>query len=254
MKIFPAIDIKNGKCVRLTKGDFNKSTEYEKSPIDQAKEFSNQGFRDLHIVDLDGALKGEPVNGKLIEEICKLTNVNATGLKMRIQVGGGIRSIDHINKLIDAGADRVVLGTIAVEDIKFLEKACNKFKNKIAVALDVRNGFIALKGWKEQTKILASDFLMKIKDIGVSRIIYTDIERDGTLTMPNLPETLKFAKLLNYNKRIPVVVSGGVSNINHLVAIKHLTSPPELEGVIVGKAMYDGSLKGFNLVSLLRDY
>ena len=157
-------------------------------------------------------------------------------------------------QLIDAGVDRVVLGTIAVEDIKFLEKACNKFKNKIAVGLDVRNGFIALKGWKEQTKILASDFLMKIKDIGVSRIIYTDIERDGTLTVPNIPETLKFAKLLNYNERIPVVVSGGVSNINHLVAIKRHTSPPELEGVIVGKAMYDGNLKGFNLVSLLRDY
>ena len=121
MIIFPAIDIKGGKCVRLLKGDFNKSTEYEKSPIDQAKEFSDQGFRDLHIVDLDGALKGEPVNGKLIEKICKLTNVNAVGLKMRIQVGGGIRSIDHINKLIDAGVDRVVLGTIAVRDLKFLE-------------------------------------------------------------------------------------------------------------------------------------
>ena len=247
MKIFPAIDIKGGKCVRLLKGDFDKSTEYKKSPIDQAKEFSDSGFQDLHIVDLDGALKGEPVNGELIEEICKLT-------KIRVQIGGGIRSIDHIKKLIDAGVDRVVLGTIAVEDIKFLEKACNKFKNKIAVGLDVRNGFIALKGWKEQTKILASDFLMKIKDIGVSRIIYTDIDRDGTLTQPNLPETLKFAKLLNYNERIPVVVSGGVSNINHLVAIKRHTSPPELEGVIVGKAMYDGSLKGFNLVSLFRDY
>ena len=251
MKIFPAIDIKNGKCVRLTKGDFNKSTEYEKSPIDQAKEFSDQGFRDLHIVDLDGALKGEPVNGKLIEEICKLTNVNAVGLKMRIQVGGGIRSIDHINKLIDAGVDRVVLGTIAVEDIKFLEKACNKFKKKIAVALDVRNGFIALKGWKEQTKILASDFLMKIKDIGVSRIIYTDIERDGTLTQPNLSETLKFAKLLNYNERIPVLVSGGVASINDIVAIKKLTQPPELEGVIVGKAMYDGTFRDHNIVNLL---
>ena len=254
MKIFPAIDIKNGKCVRLLKGDFDKSTIYEKTPLDQAREFSNQGFRDLHIVDLDGALKGEPVNGKLIEEICKLTNLNVFGLKMRIQVGGGIRSIDHIKKLIDAGVDRVVLGTIAVEDIKFLEKACNKFKNKIAVGLDVRNGFIALKGWKEQTKILASDFLMKIKDIGVSRIIYTDIERDGTLTQPNLSETLKFAKLLNYNERIPVVVSGGVSSINDIVAIKKLTQPPELEGVIVGKAMYDGTLGDHNIVNLLADY
>ena len=247
MKIFPAIDIKGGKCVRLLKGDFNKATEYKKSPIDQAKEFSDQGFRDIHIVDLDGALKGEPVNSKLIEEICKTT-------KIRIQIGGGIRSIDHINNLISIGVDRVVLGTVAVEDIKFLENVCSKFKNKIAVALDVRNGFIALRGWKDQTKILASDFLMKIKDIGVSRIIYTDIERDGTLTQPNLSETLKFAKLLNYNERIPVVVSGGVASINDIVAIKKLTQPPELEGVIVGKAMYDGAFRDHNIVNLLRDY
>ena len=240
MKIFPAIDIKGGKCVRLLKGDFDKSTEYKKSPKDQAKEFSDQGFHDLHIVDLDGALKGEPVNGKLIEEICKAT-------QMRIQIGGGIRSIDHINKLINIGVDRVVLGTVAVEDVKFLENVCAKFKNKIAVALDVRDGFIALKGWKEQTKILASDFLMKIKDIGVSRIIYTDIERDGTLTRPNLPETLKFAKLV-FNK-IPVVVSGGVGSINEIVAVKKLEG--DLEGVIVGKAMYDGRLSQHNIVNLL---
>ena len=241
MKIFPAIDIKDGKCVRLLKGDFNKATEYKKSPTDQAKEFLNQGFRDIHIVDLDGALKGEPVNGKLIEEICKST-------KIRIQIGGGIRSIDHINKLINIGVDRVVLGTIAVEDIKFLENACSKFKNKIAVALDVRNGFIALRGWKEQTKILASDFLMKIKDIGVSRIIYTDINRDGTMTTPNLPETLKIAKLVK--NIIPVVVSGGVGSVNDIVAVKH--HEEDLEGVIVGKAIYDGRLThDNNIVNLL---
>ena len=244
MKIFPAIDIKNGKCVRLLKGDFNKSTEYKKTPLDQAKEFSELGFQDLHIVDLDGALKGEPVNGNLIEEICKLT-------KIRIQIGGGIRSIDHIKKLIDIGVDRVILGTLAVEDTKLLGNVCSKFKNKIAVALDVRNGFIALRGWKEQTKILASDFLMKIKNIGVSRIIYTDIERDGTLTQPNLSETLKFAELLDYHERIPVLVSGGVGSINDIVAIKKLTQPPKLEGVIVGKAIYDGRLSQHRIVNLL---
>ena len=240
MKIFPAIDIKNGKCVRLTKGDFNKSTEYKKSPIDQAKEFSNQGFLDLHIVDLDGALKGEPVNSKLIEEICKSTNI-------RVQIGGGIRSLDHIKRLTDVGVDRIVLGTVAVEDINFLKNVCSKFKNKIAVGLDVRDGFIALRGWKDQTKILALDFLMKIKDIGVSRIIYTDIERDGTLTRPNLTETLKFAKLVK--NIIPVVVSGGVGSINDIVAVKQLEA--DLEGVIVGKAMYDGRLSDHNIVNLL---
>jgi len=223
------------------RGDFNKSTVYEKTPLDQAKEFSNQGFCDLHIVDLDGALKGEPVNGELIEEICKLT-------KIRVQIGGGIRSIDHIKKLIDIGVDRVVLGTIAVEDTKLLENVCNIFKNKIAVALDVRNGFIALRGWKEQTKILASDFLMKIKNIGVSRIIYTDIERDGTMTRPNLPETLKIAKLVK--NIIPVVVSGGVGSVNDIVAVKH--HEEDLEGVIVGKAIYDGRLThDNNIVNLL---
>ena len=241
MKIFPAIDIKGGKCVRLLKGDFDKSTEYKKSPVDQAKEFSDSGFKDLHIVDLDGALKGEPVNGELIDEICKLT-------KIRVQIGGGIRSIDHIKKLIDIGVDRVVLGTIAVEDTKFLENICSKFKNKIAVALDVRNGFIALRGWKKQTKILASDFLMKIKNIGVSRIIYTDIERDGTLTRPNFEETIKIVKLLE--NKIPVVVSGGVGSINDIVAVKQ--HPEYFEGVIVGKAIYDGrfSVSG-NIVNLL---
>ncbi len=241
MKIFPAIDIKGGKCVRLLKGDFDKSTEYKKSPIDQAKEFSDSGFKDLHIVDLDGALKGEPVNGELIEEICKLK-------KIRVQVGGGIRSIDHIKKLIDIGVDRVVLGTMAVEDTKLLENVCSKFKNKIAVALDVRNGFIALRGWKEQTKILASDFLMKIKNIGVSRIIYTDIERDGTLTRPNFEATIKIVKLLE--NKIPVVVSGGVGSINDIVAAKQ--HPEYFEGVIVGKAIYDGRLSVLgNIVNLL---
>ena len=241
MKIFPAIDIKGGKCVRLLKGDFDKSTVYKKSPIDQAKEFSDSGFQDLHIVDLDGALKGEPVNGELIEEICKLT-------KIRVQIGGGIRSIDHIKKLIDIGVDRVVLGTMAVEDTKFLENVCNKFKNKIAVGLDVREGYIALKGWKDQTNILATDYLMQIKDIGVSRIIYTDIERDGTLTRPNFEETIKIVKLLE--NKIPVVVSGGVGSINDIVAVKQ--NPEYFEGVIVGKAIYDGRLSvSGNIVNLL---
>ena len=241
MKIFPAIDIKGGKCVRLLKGDFDKSTEYQKSPIDQAKEFSKSGFQDLHIVDLDGALKGEPVNGELIEEICKLT-------KIRVQIGGGIRSIDHIKKLIDIGVDRVVLGTIAVEDTKFLENVCDKFKNKIAVGLDVRKGYIALKGWKDQTNILATDYLMHIRDIGVSRIIYTDIERDGTLTRPNFEETIKIVKLLE--NKIPVVVSGGVGSINDIVTVKQ--HPEYFEGVIVGKAIYDGRLSvSGNIVNLL---
>ena len=243
MKIFPAIDIKNGKCVRLLKGDFNQSTEYEKSPIDQAKEFSNLGYKDIHIIDLDGALNENPVNSKVIEEICKIK-------KLRTQIGGGIRSVDHIKKLIDIGVDRVILGTIAVTDIKFLENACKEFEKKIAVAVDVRDGYIALRGWKEQTKIHALDYLKKIQNLNVSRIIYTDINRDGTLTRPALEETFKFAQSQNGNNFIPVVVSGGVGTINDVVAVQKKTYDPRIEGLIIGKAIYDGRMPHDQLVRL----
>ena len=243
MKVFPAIDIKNGKCVRLLKGDFNQSTEYEKSPIDQAKAFSDLGYKDIHVIDLDGALNEKPVNGKLIEEICKIK-------KLRIQIGGGIRSNDHIKKLIDIGVDRVILGTKAITDIKFLEDICKKFEKKIAVAIDVRDGYIALRGWKEQTKILASDFLIKIQNFGVSRIIYTDINRDGTLTRPNLEETFKFAQSQKGNNFIPVLVSGGVGTINDVVAVQKKTYDPRIEGLIIGKAIYDGRMPHDQIVRL----
>ena len=150
MIIFPAIDIKEGKCVRLLKGDFNKVTQYKKSPTDQAVEFSDMGFKNIHLVDLDGALKGNPINENIIKEISKINTI-------KIQVGGGIRSVEHIKKLIDLGVDKVIIGTAAVENIAFLKAASSKFAKKIAVSLDVRDGFIALSGWKNQTKILASD-------------------------------------------------------------------------------------------------
>ena len=240
MKIFPAIDIKDGKCVRLLKGDFDKSTKYKKTPLEQANEFFNLGYQDLHIIDLDGALEGKPINGKLIEEICQIKEI-------RVQIGGGIRSIEQIKKLIDVGVDRVILGTIAVEDTKFFENVCNKFENKIAIAIDVRNGFIALRGWKKQTKIQASEFVKKIENFGVSRIIYTDINRDGTLTKPNLEETYKFSKLT----QIPVLVSGGVSSINDVVNIADQErSNPKIEGVIIGKAIYDKRMNHDQLVKM----
>tara|TARA_Y100000590_G_scaffold420358_1_gene522972 strand:- start:1067 stop:1801 length:735 start_codon:yes stop_codon:yes gene_type:complete len=240
MKIFPAIDIKDGKCVRLLKGDFQKSTEYNKTPLEQAKAFSKLGYRDLHIIDLDGALEGKPINGKLIEEICRIK-------KIKVQIGGGIRSVEYIKRLIDIGIDRVILGTIAVEDIKFFENVCGKFENKIAIALDVRNGFIALRGWKKQTEIKASEFVKKIENFGVSRIIYTDINRDGTLTKPNLEETFKLSKLT----KIPVLVSGGVSSINDIENIANQNkSDPRIEGVIIGKAIYDGKIDHDQLIKM----
>ena len=225
MIIFPAIDIKGGKCVRLLKGDFNKITQYKKSPLDQANEFSNLGFNNIHLVDLDGALKENPVNENIIEEISKIN-------KIKLQVGGGIRTLEHIKKLLDFGIDKVILGTAAVENIEFLQAVCDKFNNKIALSLDVRKG---LSGWKKQTNILASDFIRKIEKINVSRIIYTDINRDGTKLGPNLQETINLSNLT----KIPIVISGGVSSIDDIINIKK-NKFSNIEGIIIGKAIYDG--------------
>jgi len=239
MIIFPAIDIKEGKCVRLLKGDFNKVTQYKKSPIDQAVEFSDMGFKNIHLVDLDGALKGNPINENIIKEISKINTI-------KIQVGGGIRSAEHIKKLIDLGVDKVIIGTAAVENIDFLKAASSKFAKKIAVSLDVRDGFIALSGWKNQTKILASDFIKKIEDMDISRIIYTDINKDGTKLGPNLKETVNFSNLT----KIPVLLSGGVSSINDVLDIKK-NKFPNIEGIIIGRAIYDGSIDIIELSKII---
>ena len=230
MIIFPAIDIKGGKCVRLLKGDFNKITQYKKSPIDQANEFLNLGFKNIHLIDLDGALEEKPVNENTIKAISKIS-------KIKIQIGGGVRSIDHIKRLLDFNVDKVILGTAAVENIEFLKKACDKFDNKIALSLDVRKGYIALSGWKKQTDILASDFIKKIKNVNISRIIYTDINKDGTKSGPNFQETVDLSNLT----KIPFVISGGVSSINDVINVKK-SKYQNIEGIIIGKAIYDGNI------------
>ena len=230
MIIFPAIDIKGGKCVRLLKGDFNKITQYNKSPVDQANEFSNLGFNNIHLIDLDGALSGKPVNENIIKKICKIN-------KIKIQIGGGIRSIEHIQKLLDFNADKVILGTAAIENIEFLKKACKKFNNRIVLALDARKGCIALSGWKKQTKILVSDFIKKIENINISRIIYTDIDKDGTQSGPNLQETINLSSVT----KIPFVISGGISSINDVINIRK-NKYKNIEGIIIGKAIYDGNI------------
>ena len=239
MIIFPAIDIKDGKCVRLLKGDFNKITSYDKSPVDQADAFFKSGFKDIHIVDLDGALLGESKNSEIIKEIIKK-------VKLKIQIGGGIRTFDDVNNWIETGVDRVVMGTAAVENTDLLKTACNKFKNKIAVALDVKDGLIALSGWKKQTNIFAIDFINKIKNFGVSRIIYTDINKDGTKKGPNIKDTIE----LSNKVKIPLVISGGVSSIEDVKKIKSLNNP-SIEGVIVGKSIYDGDIKINDLAKLI---
>ena len=239
MIIFPAIDIKAGKCVRLFKGDFNKITSYDKSPVDQAYVFFKSGFKDIHIVDLDGALLSEAKNSEIIKEIIKK-------VKSRIQIGGGIRNIDNINSWLEAGVDKVVMGTAAVENIGLLKSACEKFKNKIAIALDIRDGLIALSGWTKQTNISALDFIKEIENFGVSRIIYTDINKDGTKKGPNIKDTIE----LSSKVKIPLVVSGGVSSIADIKKIKSLNNS-NIEGVIVGKSIYDGDIKINDLVKLI---
>ncbi|WP_440908522.1 1-(5-phosphoribosyl)-5-[(5-phosphoribosylamino)methylideneamino]imidazole-4-carboxamide isomerase [Candidatus Pelagibacter sp.] len=234
MKIFPAIDIKNKKCVRLVKGDFDKKTEYELSPIEQAGEFKDHGFKNLHIVDLDGALTGETVNLDIIQEIVGKFN-------LKVEVGGGIRNSDSIKKYVDAGVEKVILGSAAIKDKNFLKEACEKFPNKIALGLDAKDGYLSVSGWKENSNQLTLDYLKQVNDYGVSRIIYTDINRDGIKQSPNFDETSKVAEISN----CPVIISGGVSSIDDIKKAKNLKN---VEGIIVGKAIYDGDIKLEELV------
>jgi phosphoribosylformimino-5-aminoimidazole carboxamide ribotide isomerase len=214
-------------------------TSYKNLPIDQAKKYSESGFNNIHIIDLDGALQGKPTNSNVIKEIIKK-------VKLRIQFGGGIRNIDSINSWLEVGVDKVVMGTAAVENIGLLKSACEKFKNKIAIALDIRDGLIALSGWTKQTNISALDFIKEIENFGVSRIIYTDINKDGTKKGPNIKDAIE----LSSKVKIPLVVSGGVSSINDIKRIKSLNNS-NIEGVIVGKSIYDGDIKINDLVKLI---
>jgi phosphoribosylformimino-5-aminoimidazole carboxamide ribotide isomerase len=238
MKIFPAIDIKDKKCVRLIKGDFENKTEYEISPIDQAKQYKNKGFKNLHIVDLDGALSGKTINLDVIKDIVKQSGLT-------IEIGGGIRTLESIKEYIDIGVEKVILGSAAIKDKNFLKDACDKFKDKIALGLDAKDGNLSVSGWKENLKIQTLDFLKEINAFGVSRIIYTDINRDGMKVSPNFSETIKIAEQSN----CPVVVSGGVSSMADIKKAKELKSR-NIEGIIVGKAIYDGDI---NLEELAKE-
>ena len=229
MKIFPAIDIKDEKCVRLVKGDFDNKTEYKNSPIDQANSYKDHGFKNLHIVDLDGALTGETVNINIIQEIVKKS-------KLKVEIGGGIRNFESIKKYLDIGAEKVILGSAAIKDKKFLKEACQKFPNKIALGLDAKDGYLSVSGWKENSNQLALDYLDEVNDYGVSRLIYTDINKDGMKQSPNFDETSKVAAKSN----CPVIISGGVSSIDDIKKAKGLKN---IEGIIVGKAIYDGDIK-----------
>ena len=237
MKIFPAIDIKDKKCVRLIKGDFDNKTEYEISPIDQANKYKDCGFKNLHIIDLDGALTGKIVNLDIIQEI-----VGKSDLK--IEIGGGIRNLESIQRYTDSGVEKVILGSAAIKDKNFLKEACKKFPNKIALGLDAKDGYLSVSGWKKNSNQMTLDFLKEVNDYGVSRLIYTDINRDGTKQSPNFEETSKVADVSN----CPVIISGGVSSIKDIKKAKSLNK--NIEGIIVGKAIYDGDI---NLEELVRE-
>ena len=234
MKVFPAIDIKDKKCVRLVKGDFDNKTEYEMSPIDQARKYKDHGFKNLHIVDLDGALTGETVNLDIIQEI-------VTKFDLKIEIGGGIRNSESIQKYADVGVEKVILGSAAINDKNFLKLACEKFPNKIALGLDAKDGYLSVSGWKENSNILTLDYLKEVNGYGATRLIYTDINRDGTKQSPNFEETQKVADTSN----CPVIISGGVSSIDDIKKAKSLKN---IEGIIVGKAIYDGDIKLDELV------
>ena len=231
MKIFPAIDIKDKKCVRLVKGDFNNKTEYEISPVEQASKYKDHGFKNLHIVDLDGALTGETVNLDIIQEI-------VSKFDFKIEIGGGLRNFESIQKYIEAGAEKVILGSAAIKDKDFLKEACEKFPNKIALGLDAKDGYLSVSGWKENSNQLTLNYLKEVNDYGVSRLIYTDINRDGMKQSPNFDETVKVANTSN----CPVIISGGVSSIDDIKKAKELNNK-NIEGIIVGKSIYDGDIK-----------
>ena len=231
MKIFPAIDIKDKKCVRLVKGDFDNKTEYELSPTEQAGKYKDHGFKNLHIVDLDGALTGETVNLDIVNEI-------VAKFDLKIEIGGGIRNFESIQKYTDAGVEKVILGSAAIKDKNFLKEACKIFPDKIALGLDAKDGYLSVSGWKENSYQLTLDYLKEVNEYGASRLIYTDINRDGMKQSPNFEETFKVADTSN----CPVIISGGVSSILDIKKAKELNNS-NIEGIIVGKAIYDGDIK-----------
>ena len=234
MKIFPAIDIKDKKCVRLVKGDFDNKTEYEMSPLEQAGKYKDHGFKNLHIVDLDGALTGETVNLDIIQNII-------SKFDLKVEIGGGIRNFESIQKYIDAGVEKIILGSAAIKNKNFLKEACLKFPNQIALGLDAKDGKLSVSGWKESSNNSTLEFLKEVNEYGISRLIYTDINRDGTKQSPNFDETSKVANI----SKCPVIISGGVSSIDDIKKAKDLKN---IEGIIVGKAIYDGDIDLEDLV------
>jgi len=241
MILFPAIDLKDGQCVRLKLGDMNQATVFNDSPGNQAKAFETQGFEYLHLVDLNGAFAGQPVNAAAVEEILQATTLPT-------QLGGGIRDINTIEMWLDKGINRVILGTIAVRDPALVHQACKTFPGKVAVGIDAKGGKVAVEGWAETSQLSVIELARQFEDAGVSAIIYTDVDRDGILTGLNIDSTLELANATS----IPVIASGGLASIND---IKRLMEPDcaILEGAISGRALYDGRLDPDEALALINN-
>jgi len=231
MILYPAIDLKDGECVRLIRGEMDQATVFSKRPFEQAKRFEEAGFHWLHLVDLNGAFEGKPVNAKAVSDI--LVNVH-----MLTQLGGGIRDIETIDAWLSAGINRVILGTVALKNPALVLQACRAFPEQIVVGIDAKDGRVATDGWAKISDMSAIDLALKFEDAGVAAIIYTDINRDGAMGGPNIEETAKLAERLS----TPVILSGGISKMADLEAVK-AQQASGIAGIIIGRALYDGSIK-----------
>ncbi len=240
MILFPAIDLKDGQCVRLKLGDMNQATVFNDSPAAQAKSFEDQGFEYLHVVDLNGAFAGESVNGAAVEDILKT-------VKFPVQLGGGIRTLAHIEAWLSKGLSRVILGTVAVRDPELVKAAAAAFPGKVAVGIDAKGGKVAVEGWAETSELSVIDLAKRFEGAGVAAIIYTDIDRDGILTGINWDSTLELARAVS----IPVIASGGLASMDD---IRRMTKPDAkvLEGAITGRALYDGRIDSREAIALLK--
>jgi len=238
MIIFPAIDLKQGKCVRLFKGNLDRVTVFNDSPSNQALEFEKYGFKFIHIVDLDGAVNGVNINQNSVKEILQT-------IKIPVQLGGGIRDLATIEKWLKLGVNRVILGTVAIKNPDIVKEACREFPNQIVVGIDSINGMVATEGWLKTSNVGIIELAKQFEDCGVSAIIYTDINRDGTLLGADIEGTMKLTNLLS----IPIIISGGISNIAEIIKIKNLKNP-QIAGVIIGRALYDKKILIEDLIKL----
>ena len=238
MILYPAIDLKDGKCVRLLKGDMNAATIYHEDAAMQAMEFQQMGFDYLHVVDLNGAVSGDLVNQPVVKNILK-------NIRLPVQLGGGIRSRAGVDAWLEAGISRVILGTVAVKNPALVREVARAYPGKIAVGIDARGGMVATEGWVEASTMRAVDLARQFEDAGVAAIIYTDIARDGTLAGPNLEETKALADAI----RIPVILSGGIATIDDLAAVQQTGG---IEGIIIGRALYEKTLDAHAAIALAK--